>query len=228
MAVKLCVFDAYGTLFDVAAAAREAATEPGNEMIADIWPALAETWRQKQLTYSWLRTAAGIHTDFWAVTGQALDYALEAHGVSEARLRERLMQLYWELTAFPEVPDTLRALRAAGFGTSVLSNASPDMLRAAITSAGLGGLLDAALSAEAVGVFKPDPRVYGLVEASFGVPRREVLFVSSNGWDAWAATAYGFRTVWVNRKGEPVDRLTTPPDAIRRDLSELSDLVVGL
>lgn len=225
MTVTTCVFDAYGTLFDVAAAARRAAAEPDCAAIRESWPRIAETWRQKQLQYTWLRASAGIHTDFWTVTRDALDWTLEAHGVVEDRLRERLLQLYWELDAFPEVPETLARLKDAGYGCAILSNASQAMLEAAIGSAGIGGHLDAALSADQVGAFKPDPRVYELVAAAFGVARREVLFVSSNGWDAWAGAAFGFRTAWVDRKGEPVDRLSARPDHVIRDLSDVPGLL---
>lgn len=228
MTVSVCVFDAYGTLFDVAAAAREAAAEPGRGVFAERWAEVAEIWRQKQLQYSWLRAASGIHTDFWQVTEHGLDFALEATGLTEPALKARLLQLYWELSAFPEVPATLDALREAGYGTAILSNASPGMLTAAVRSAGLDGRLDAWLSAESVGVFKPDFANYRLVTECFGVPRRAVLFVSSNGWDAWAATAFGFNTVWVNRKGEPVDRLTTPPDHIVPDLSAVPGIAKAL
>ncbi|MEO1602134.1 MAG: haloacid dehalogenase type II [Pseudomonadota bacterium] len=228
MTVSLCVFDAYGTLFDVAAAAREAAAEPGREVFSARWAELAEIWRQKQLQYSWLRSASGIHTDFWQVTENGLDYALEATGLAEDGLRTRLLQLYWELSAFPEVPATLDALRADGRQTAILSNASPAMLGAAVKSAGLETRLDAWLSAESVGAFKPALANYALVTECFGVARREVLFVSSNGWDAWAATAFGFRTVWVNRKGEPLDRLTTPPDHVVGDLTAVPGIVKAL
>ena len=228
MSVSVCVFDAYGTLFDVAAAAREAAAEPGREVLAGRWQALAETWRQKQLQYTWLRASAGIHTDFWQVTCDGLDYALEAEGIADAELRERLLALYRELSAFPEVPSVLEALRAQGRQTAILSNASPAMLEAAVASAGIADRLDACLSAESAGVFKPDFRVYDLVGAAFGVARREVLFVSSNGWDAWAATAYGFRTAWANRKGEPIDRLTTPPEHVIDDLEAVPGIAAAL
>jgi len=228
MTVTHCVFDAYGTLFDVAAAAREAAAEPGSAAIAENWPQLAETWRVKQLQYTWLRAASGIHTDFWQVTRDGLDFALEAQGIDDAGLRERLLELYWQLSPFPEVRAMLEALRGMGKTTAILSNASPPMLRGAVESAGLGGLLDACLSAESAGAFKPSRQVYDLVGHAFGTPRQAVLFVSSNGWDAWAGTAYGFRTVWVNRKGEPADRLTTPPDHVLSDLAGLPALVAGL
>ena len=228
MAVRVCVFDAYGTLFDVGSAARAAAEEPGREAFAARWQALAELWRRKQLEYTWLRAAAGIHTDFWSVTAQALEHALEAEGLADGGLSERLLALYRELEAYPEVPAALDALRAAGQRTAILSNANPEMLEAAVASAGLDERLDALLSAESAGVFKPDFRVYGLVEAWFGVPRGEVLFVSSNGWDAWAGAAYGLRTAWVNRRGEPVERLTARPERILADLSAIPGVASAL
>lgn len=221
MTIEICVFDAYGTLFDVAAAARQAATEPGREAFAERWQRVAELWREKQLQYTWLRAAAGIHTDFWSVTQAGLDYALEAEGIEDDGLRTRLLALYWELAAFPEVPDMLAALKADGRRTAILSNANPAMLEGAVGSAGIGDRLDASLSVESCGVFKPDFRSYGLVGETFGVPRRSVLFVSSNGWDAWGATAFGFRTVWVNRKGEPRERLTAEPDRVVPDLRDI-------
>lgn len=227
MSITLCAFDAYGTLFDVAAAARRAAEETEFGHLKD-HPGLAETWRGKQLGYTWLRAAYGCHTDFWTVTTQALDYALEAHGLDDDdRLRDRLLQLYWELEAFPEVRGTLEALREAGTRCAILSNGEPEMLEAAVESAGLADLLDAVISAEAAGVFKPDRAVYDLVGQQFATARREVLFVSSNGWDAAFATAYGFRTLWVNRKGEPVDRLPFRPERIAGTLDGLADLVAS-
>lgn len=219
MPITTCVFDAYGTLFDVAAAARRAAAEPGREAFVETWPALAATWRLKQLQYTWLRAAAGVHTDFWSITRDGLDYALEAHGIADEELRERLLRLYWELDAYGEVPGMLTALKEQGRATAILSNGSPAMLGGAVEAAGIGGLLDAVLSVETVGVFKPDPAVYALVGEHFGCPRREVLFVSSNGWDACAAAGFGFHSVWANRAGEPVDRLPWRPAHVVDDLS---------
>jgi 2-haloacid dehalogenase len=194
MAVKACVFDAYGTLFDVSAAARSAAGEPGREALAAVWPKLAADWRGKQLQYTWLRAVMGVHADFWQVTQDGLDWAMEAAGLEDAALRDRLLALYRELQAYPEVPGMLAALKAAGQQVAILSNGSPAMLEAAVASAGIGASVDAVLSVEEVGVFKPDARVYDLVGAHLGVARGEVLFVSSNGWDAAAAAHYGFRT----------------------------------
>lgn len=221
MTIQTCVFDAYGTLFDVAAAAREAAAEPGREAFAAKWPAIARTWRLKQLQYSWLRAVAGAHCDFWDVTQDGLDFALEAEGLAEPELRERLLALYWELAAFPEVPAMLAALKEAGYATAILSNGSPAMLDGAVRSAGIGPVLDDVLSVESVGVFKPHRSVYDLVGARFGGAPDTVLFVSSNGWDAAAAAGYGFHAVWVNRAGEPMDRLPWTPERVLSDLTTI-------
>lgn len=226
MPIKACVFDAYGTLFDVAAAAREAAAEPGAEALVDVWPKLAEVWRLKQLQYTWLRAVTGDHTDFWQVTQDGLDFALEATGLrDQARLRRRLLQLYQELSAYAEVPDVLSALKEAGQKTAILSNGSPAMLDAAVTSAGVKSLLDAVLSVETVGVFKPHRSVYDMVGEALGTDPAEVLFVSSNGWDAAAGAGYGFCTLWVNRAKDPVDRLPWRPAHIASDLSAVPNLL---
>ncbi|MEM7489009.1 MAG: haloacid dehalogenase type II [Pseudomonadota bacterium] len=225
MAIDTFIFDAYGTLFDVTAAARQAAEAPEFEALADTWPKLAADWRDKQLQYSWLRAVTGAHADFWQVTGEGLDWALEASGLAgDDKLRDRLMQLYWELSCFPEVPDMLAALKADGKATGILSNGSPEMLQGAVSSAGIERLLDHVLSVESVGVFKPSAKVYDLVGRAFACEAGQVLFVSSNGWDAAAAKGYGFETAWVNRTGLPMDRLPWRPDHVLDDLTGLPDL----
>jgi 2-haloacid dehalogenase len=225
MAITTCIFDAYGTLFDVAAAAREAAAEPGREVFAQHWQKVANDWRLKQLQYTWLRAVADTHTDFWEVTQNGLDWALEASGLQgDPELRERLLALYWELSAYPEVPDMLAKLKAAGMNTAILSNGSPDMLTGAVDSAGVQEFLDDVLSVEDVQIFKPAAVVYDLVGQRFNCAKDEVLFVSSNGWDAGCATGYGFTTAWVNRAGEPVDRLPWTPHHILSDLTSIPDL----
>ncbi len=223
--ITTCIFDAYGTLLDVADAARRLAGEPGQSDLAAKWPQLAEGWRRKQLEYSWLRAVAGTHVDFWQVTQDGLDYALEAAGLDDPELRERLLALYWELGAYAEVPTMLTALKSAGYATGILSNGSPAMLDGAVQSAGIAPLLDAVLSVEAVGVFKPHPSVYDLVGKRFDTTPDQVLFVSSNGWDAAHGAAYGFQTVWVNRAGLPMDRLPGKPQIVIPDLTTIPDLV---
>lgn len=224
MPITTCVFDAYGTLFDVAAAARIAAAEPGREAFAAKWPQIAQDWRLKQLQYTWLRAVADAHTDFWEVTRNGLDYALEAAGFDDTELRERLLALYWELSAFPEVPSMLKALKDAGMQTAILSNGSPDMLKGAVESAGIADLLDDVLSVQDVGVFKPHKFVYDMVGDRFACEKSEVLFVSSNGWDAANASGYGFYTAWVNRAGEPMDRLPWKPQKVMQDLTGIPEV----
>lgn len=225
MAIATCIFDAYGTLFDVAAAARAAAAEPGRERFKAHWPQIAEHWRLKQLQYTWLRAIMGQHTDFWTITQDGLDWALEAAGLDgDAELRERLLALYRELDAYPEVPAMLADLRGIGRATAILSNGAPEMLKGAVDSAGIGDLLDDVLSVESVGIFKPAAKVYDMVGARFGVAPDRVLFVSSNGWDAAAAAGYGFTTAWVNRAGDPVDRLPARPTHVLRDLTGIPGL----
>jgi 2-haloacid dehalogenase len=228
MTITTCVFDAYGTLFDVAAAARIAASEPGRDDLASCWQKLAGDWRLKQLQYTWLRAVADAHGDFWDVTQDGLDWAMEANGLADPELRERLLQLYWELQAYPEVPDMLATLKTMGLNTAILSNGSPAMLEGAVQSAGVGATLDDVLSVESVGVFKPHRSVYDLVGQRFGCAAGEVLFVSSNGWDAAAAVGYGFQTVWVNRAGEPMDRLPWRPSHVLSDLSTIPELAAAL
>lgn len=223
--IATCVFDAYGTLFDVSAAARRAAEAPGQQALAKVWPALSADWRRKQLEYSWLRAVTGDHCSFWQVTQDGLNWAMERHGLTDPELRETLLGLYWELSAYPEVPKLLATLKAQGLNCAILSNGSPDMLEGAVASAGIESYLDAVLSVEEVGVFKPARAVYDLVGQRFGTEPGEVLFVSSNGWDAGSAAAYGFRTAWVNRAGEPIDRLPGRPRYVLTDLTTIPELL---
>lgn len=225
MPITTAVFDAYGTLFDVSAAARTAAAEPNRAALAACWQKLATDWRLKQLQYTWLRAVADAHADFWDVTQNGLDWALENNNLQgDAELRERLLQLYWELAAYPEVPAMLQQLKDAGINTAILSNGSPKMLDGAVQSAGIGGLLDDVLSVESVGVFKPHKSVYDLVGKRFSTTPDQVLFVSSNGWDAACGAGYGFYTTWVNRAGEPMDRLPWTPQQTLSDLTTIPEI----
>ena len=225
MKITTCIFDAYGTLFDVSAAARDAAAEPENAELADIWPQIAEDWRTKQLQYSWLRAVARKHVDFWQLTTDALDWALEAANIKNDALRERLLALYWELSAYPEVAEVLQTLKSRGIATGILSNGNPEMLNAAVSSANISSLLDAVMSVEEVGVYKPHDLVYEMVESRFICERDDVLFVSANGWDAAGAASYGYKTAWINRRAEPVDKLYGTPDFVLSDLKPILDLI---
>lgn len=219
-AIRACIFDAYGTLFDVNAAARALADELGPQ-----WQPLAEIWRAKQLNYSWLRSLMGAHADFWQVTGEALDFALDSCGIQNPSLRQRLLDLYFNLACFPEVPAMLQALRRAGLITGILSNGSPAMLEAACRSSGLADLLDHVISVEDVGIFKPDPRIYRLVTDRLGFPAGAIAFHSSNGWDIHAGKRAGFFAIWINRSNQPPERLPNPPDVVLRDLAEVPSIV---
>ncbi|HVH74919.1 MAG TPA: haloacid dehalogenase type II [Stellaceae bacterium] len=218
--IRACVFDAYGTLFDYGAAAASC-----RDVLGDRFAALTALWRDKQLQYSWLRAIEGRHADFWAVTGDALDYALAALGLADTDLRTRLMNLYLTLAAFPEVPDVLRRLQAMGLKTAILSNGTPKMLAAAVANAGIGASLDAVLSVEEVQVYKPNAKVYSLAVARLGLPAEAIAFVSSNGWDAWAAADFGMRAFWCNRQQQPPERLPGEPAAVIASLGELPALV---
>lgn len=220
--IRACVFDAYGTLFDFASAASRCA-----DALGDKAKTLTPLWRDKQLQYTWLRAAQQRHADFWQVTGDALDFALETLGVADGQgvLRKRLMDCYLTLDAFPEVPEALRQLKAAGFITAILSNGTPAMLTAAVQHAGIGDTLDHVLSVEEVGAFKPAPAVYRLAVDRIGVPPGAIAFQSSNAWDIHAASAFGLRTVWCNRSGQRRERLPGAPDREIATLAELPDLL---
>ena len=217
--IKACVFDAYGTLFDFASAAKSC-----RDVLGDDADRLTTLWRDKQLQYTWLRAVQGRHAEFWQVTGEALDYALETLRIDRPGLRDRLMALYLSLDTFPEVPEMLRRLKVAGMRTAILSNGSPPMLAAVVKSARLDGLLDAVLSVEEAGIYKPHPKVYQLAVDRLALSPEAIVFLSSNAWDAYAASAFGLRTVWCNRYGQGRERLPGAPDREIRSLAELPAL----
>jgi 2-haloacid dehalogenase len=216
---RACVFDAYGTLFDVNSAALQHRDALGDKTLA-----LAALWREKQLQYSWLRTIQGRHRDFAQLTADALHQALEALDI-DADLAPALMRSFDALAVFPEVPDMLRELRAAGFVTAILSNGAPAMLASLLEHAGIGGEFDPVVSVESVGVFKPHARVYQCLVDTLGVAAGRICFVSSNGWDAYAASDFGMRVVWCNRRAQPPERLPGAPDAQVATLAELPALL---
>jgi 2-haloacid dehalogenase len=220
--IEACVFDAYGTLFDFNSAAAKCRDELGEQ--AD---ALSALWRDKQLQYTWLRSLMGQYTPFWTVTGEALDYAMDALNIANPALRERLMSCYRDISAFPEVPDMLRKLKESGLKTAILTNGSPDMVEAGMQASGIADLLDGAFSVDAVGIFKPDPRVYQLAVDGLGVDKDKIAFQSSNAWDANGAAAFGFQTVWINRYGQRRERLPSQPAIELTSLTEFP-AVVGL
>ncbi|MBI1330962.1 MAG: haloacid dehalogenase type II [Alphaproteobacteria bacterium] len=218
--IRACVFDAYGTVFDYASAAARC-----RDVLGDKLEPLNALWREKQLEYTWLRALQERHADFWKVTGDALDFALETLGINDDRLRSRLMNFYLTLDTFAEVPEMLRQLKTIGLKTAILSNGSPAMLEAAVKNAGIGPLLDEILSVEAVGVYKPHRAVYRLAVDRLNVEPHMIAFQSSNAWDAYAASAFGMRVVWCNRYARCPERLPGKPDREITSLVELPALV---
>jgi 2-haloacid dehalogenase len=211
------VFDAYGTLFDVhAAAARQ------REAIGPNWERLSQLWRQKHLEYSWIHAQTGRPIAFWTLTERSLDFAVASVGGVPAGVRAALLGAYRKMSAFAEVPDALTRLKQTGKRLAILSNGDPDMLADAVANAALDGLFDAVISVAEAGVFKPDQRVYRLVTDRFGVRPGDVTFLSSNRWDVAGAHVFGMHTVWVNRAGAPDEYPDMPAGRIARDLSALA------
>lgn len=215
-APRAVVFDAYGTLFDVHSAVMRHETRMGPQAAA-----FSAHWRSRQLEYSWILSLSGRYRDFWSLTGEALDQSFAAFPRMDKALRPDLLAAYRRLSAYPEVPRMLEALKARGFKTAILSNGEPTMLADAVNGAALGPALDAVLSIDAVRVYKTDPRTYALVEPALGVAPGDVLFVSSNRWDVAGATAFGFRSLWCNRSGAADDYPDLAPLTVVPDLQGL-------
>ena len=216
MQFKTFVFDAYGTLFDVHSAVRKHAESLGPDGLR-----LSELWRTKQLEYSWVRTLMGSYSDFWRLTEEALDFSLAAMPYIDASCRDKLLEAYWTLDCYPEVRAVLSRLHERGARTAILSNGSPDMLSAAIDSAGLGDAFDAVLSVDAVKTFKTAPMVYRMVTDTFDDDPAEISFQSSNRWDIAGAHKFGFHTVWINRAGLPNEYQNYGPAREIADLTQL-------
>ena len=197
----------------------------GGGALGDKAQPVSALWRQKQLEYTWLCSLMKAHVDFWQLTGDGLDYALAANGVDDPALRDRLMDLYLSLDAYPDVEPALEQARAGGKKTAILSNGSPKMLNAAVESAGLKALLDEALSVEDVGIYKPDSRVYQLAVERLGVEAGRICFVSTNGWDAHGSAHFGFKVAWLNRFGQQPENLPGEPSAVITTLAELPGLL---
>jgi 2-haloacid dehalogenase len=218
--IKACVFDAYGTLFDVHSAV-------GNyyDRLGDVADQVSNIWRTKQLEYTWLRSLMKKHADFWQITRDGLDYALDASNITDTKLREDLIEAYLHLKCYPEVPDTLARLKDSGRQIAILSNGSPAMLEAVVKSSGLQELIQNVLSVELVGMFKPAPAVYQIAVDHLGVTAAEIVFLSANSWDAVGATAFGLKVAWINRFAQRPERMPFQPEAEIKTLAELPALL---
>ncbi|MGI9372726.1 MAG: haloacid dehalogenase type II [Hyphomicrobiales bacterium] len=219
--VKACVFDAYGTLFDVHAPVARLSAKVGDH--ADD---MSKLWRQKQLEYTWLRSLMGAHAPFWQVTTEALDYAMAFYGIENQELREELRELYFHLDGYEDARECLARLKDLGFATGILSNGSPDMLEGAVTSSGLDKVLDEVISIEDIGIYKPDSRIYQLAVDRMGVGAPgEICFVSANPWDAQAGAHFGYQVARINRFGLADDNIPGKPDILLNSLAELPEIV---
>lgn len=226
--VNICIFDAYGTLFDVTSATRIVANEEEYSSFPNHSVKVSNSWRIKQLEYSWLRNIMHEYIDFWQITKDALDFALEENQIKNEKLRQRLLDVYWNLSAYPEAQDVLTTLKANNIQTGILSNGSNQMLNSAVVSANLENYLDKIISIDGIEIYKPDPKVYQMVIDQFNCKIEEVLFISSNGWDIAGASKFGFTTLWVNRNLIPKDRLTFMPNKITNNLSTIPNILKEL
>ena len=226
--VNICIFDAYGTLFDVTSATRIVANEEEYSSFPNHSVKVSNSWRIKQLEYSWLRNIMHEYIDFWQITKDALDFALEENQIKNENLRQRLLDVYWNLSAYPEAQDVLTTLKANNIQTGILSNGSKQMLNSAVVSANLKNYLDKIISIDGIEIYKPDPKVYQMVIDQFNCKIEEVLFISSNGWDIAGASKFGFTTLWVNRNLIPKDRLTFMPNKITNNLSTIPNILKEL
>ncbi|HVJ42978.1 MAG TPA: haloacid dehalogenase type II [Dongiaceae bacterium] len=217
--VEAVLFDAYGTLFDVHAPAAALTTRLG-----PVAGEISRLWRQKQLEYTWTLSLRGRYRPFEDLTAEALDYALQAHGLAgEFELRRQLLSDYRRLSLYREVPALLQQLHAGGIRLALLSNGDPDLLEALVSHAGIGGLLQPNISVAELGVYKPDQRLYRLGLNHLGIDdAARCAFVSSNAWDAGGAAQAGLRVFWVNRGQQPIEYQLDQSATIVTDLSSLA------
>jgi 2-haloacid dehalogenase len=218
--IKVCIFDAYGTLFDVNAACRELSKEVGEQ-----WQELATLWRLRQVEYTWLRNSMNEYINFWNITEDALEYAMETLNMKNEELKNKLLDLYLKLEAYPEVEKVLIQLKKEGYQTGILSNGSEEMLASAVKNAKLENLIDKVLSVEKCKVYKPSSKVYDLVEKEFKINKINCAFFSSNAWDMHAAAHYGFKTIWVNRFEGNLEKLPGKPYKIVQTLEKIGDIL---
>jgi 2-haloacid dehalogenase len=212
------IFDAYGTLFDVHAAA-----ERHKEAIGAAWQQLSQTWRAKHIEYTWVHSLARRPVTFWLLAERSLDYAIAQVGGIPAGTRAKLLECYRTMDAYPEVPEALGALKTRGEKLAILSNGDPDMLQSAVRAAKIDHLLDAVVSVASAATFKPSPRVYRLIIDLYACAPEAVWFQSSNRWDIAGAKAYGFRCAWINRTAQPAEYPDLQPDLVVPDLRTLAE-----
>ena len=219
MKTKSVVFDAYGTLFDVNSAA-----EKCRDKIGDKWEDFANFWRTTQLEYTWLRSLMKRHKNFWQITEDSLDKSMKVFSV-DMSMKNDLLNLYKVLSPYPEVKDVLENLKKKNFKLAILSNGTPDLLNELVQSNNLKEFFNDLFSIEAVKIYKPDAKVYGLPLEKYKIKPAEITFLSANTWDVSGAGNYGYNSIWVNRNNGIFDNLDFNPKNEVNNLTQLLDLI---
>lgn len=215
--IKLCVFDAYGTLFDINSVTKHYCSELG-----DISEQFSKLWRSKQLEYTWLRSLMDRYDNFWCVTKDSLDYALNYFNITNDTLKSNLLKSYENISCYEEVPTTLSNLKSKNISASILSNATPKMLNAAIKNSKIDFFIDSCISIDKLKIYKPHPTVYNLILEKYNLNKDEILFISSNSWDVAGAKSFGFNVAWINRFNNKKEVL---PFEANIELKSLTDLL---
>ena len=216
---KACVFDAYGTLFDVNSAASKCKKKLGNR-----WENFANSWRTTQLEYTWLRSLMKKHKNFWEITEDSLDHTMETFKIKK-EMRNELLDLYKKLSPYPEVKECLDGLKTKKIKIAILSNGTPDLLTELVKSNNIENYFNDIMSIESVGVYKPDSRVYEMPIKKYDCEPKNICFMSSNTWDVSGGGLFGYSAVWVNRFNKVFDKLDYKPKYIINNLIELLEII---
>jgi 2-haloacid dehalogenase len=217
--VTACVFDAYGTLFDVNSAAAKC-----KEKLGDKWESFANTWRTTQLEYTWLRSLMKKYKNFWQITEDSLDHTMATFKIDK-NMREELLNLYKELIPYPEVKECLDGLKSKKIKMAILSNGTPNLLKRLVESNNIQNYFDDIMSVENVGVYKPDSKVYEMPIKKYACKPENICFLSSNTWDVSGGGVFGYNAIWVNRFNKVFDKLDYKPQHIINNLNQLLKLV---
>jgi len=214
--IKVIIFDAYGTLFDVNSAAEKCKNKIGEK-----WENFANYWRTTQLEYTWLRSLMNRHKDFWSITEDSLDKSIDAFQIDKS-MRSELLNLYKILSPYPEVKETLEILKEKKYKLAILSNGTPKLLNELVKSNNLENLFDDIFSIEEVGIFKPSSKVYDIPIKKYKVSKEEIAFLSANTWDVSGGGNYGYNSIWVNRNNNIFDKLDYKPNKEIKNLNFLN------
>ena len=217
--VTACVFDAYGTLFDVNSAAAKC-----KEKLGDKWENFANAWRTTQLEYTWLRSLMRKYKNFSKITEDSLDHTMATFNINK-NMRKELLNLYKELSPYPEVKECLDALKSKNIKIAILSNGTPDLLKGLVESNNIQNYFDDIISVENIKIYKPDPKVYEMPIKKYNCKPENICFLSSNSWDVSGGGVFGYNAVWVNRFNKMFDKLGYNPQYIINNLNQLLKLV---